>query len=159
MRKGEKFEKWGVESLDGNLIIPFEFDEIGDFIDGRAKAKKEGKFGYIDQLGETVISFEYDYLENFIDGRAKAHRGKYFQKKEGYIDVNGNGLFKFMKSKSFKGKYGETILEFFYGIEDTKETQFCCLSIIKLTNLRMGYAKIYGDKKYAGGRDKYGPSC
>ncbi len=91
LRKGEKFEKWGVESLDGNTIISFEYDFIEDFIDGRAKAKKNGMCGYIDQQGEILFPFVYDTIENFIDGRAKAKKNGDFGQ-IGYVDYNGNEL-------------------------------------------------------------------
>ncbi len=91
-----------------------------NFIDGKAKARKDGKCGYIDQQGYVLTSIEYDSLGHFIEGRARAKKNGYL----GYIDCNDNGLFIFAKSKSFKGKYGDTITEVFYGKKTRKETQY-----------------------------------
>ncbi|MDI9874941.1 DUF6035 family protein [Flectobacillus rivi] len=91
IRKGEKFGKWGLESLEGFLISPFEYDHIEDFINSKAKAKTNGKYGYLDDYGQIIIPFEYDSIENFISGRAKARlNGKY-----GYIDEQGQTIIPF----------------------------------------------------------------
>jgi len=216
-RKGEKFGKWGVEDLEGNLIIPFEYDTIEEFIDGKAKVKSNGKYGYIDEKGqpfipldydliedftdgkakakrgyksgyideqgEIIIPFEYDTIEDFIDGKAKANKnGKYgyineqgmtiipFEydligdfidgrakaKKNGelaIIDYNGNGIVIFKESKIFKGRYGETITEYLYGIKDTHDMILLPPKYYKIDEFKSGFAKIYGNKKYIGGGD------
>ena len=82
----EKWRKIQVQSIkifniNGTLI----FDNLEDFIDGKAKAKKNNKWGYIDEMGETLIPFEYDEIENFISGKAKAKKNT----KWGYIDDAG----------------------------------------------------------------------
>jgi predicted RNA-binding protein with RPS1 domain len=89
--KGEKFGLWGIEDKEGNTIIPFEYDEIGTFIDGKAVSKKSGKYGYIDIKGNTIIPFEYDEIQEFVDNKAKAKKsGKY-----GYTDIKGNTIIPF----------------------------------------------------------------
>ncbi|MDR2410677.1 MAG: WG repeat-containing protein, partial [Bacteroidales bacterium] len=89
--KGIKFGKYGIENKNGKVILPFKYDEIGEFIDGKAKVKKNRKYGYIDEQGNTVIPFEYNYIGEFIDGRIKAQiNGKY-----GYIDEQGNTVIPF----------------------------------------------------------------
>jgi len=47
---------------------------IENFINGKAKAKKNGKYGYIDEQAMTLIPFEYESLGDFIEGRAKAEK-------------------------------------------------------------------------------------
>jgi predicted RNA-binding protein with RPS1 domain len=113
--KGEKFGKWGIQDICGNIIIPFEYDDIGLFVDGKAKVKKDGKYGYIDKQGKIIIPFEYNEIFDFIDGKAKAKKdGKY-----GYIDEQGNEQIEdkiFLSNGLIKGKkFGK------WGIKDTDE--------------------------------------
>ena len=151
-KKGEKFGKWGVESLEGYLIIPFEYESIEDFIDGKAKAKKNGKYGYINEQGQSLIPFEYDSIEDFIAGKGKAKKDGEFA----LIDGNGNGIIIFKEIKMSKGKYGETITEYLYGIKDTKENIILIPEYNKIGEYKNGLAKIYADKKYIGG-GKFSP--
>ena len=58
--------KCGVINKDNNIIIPFEYDDILDFSEGRAWARKYGKWGVIDVNGETVLDFQFNKLDNFI---------------------------------------------------------------------------------------------
>ena len=89
--KGTKYGKWGVETKEQVVIIPFIYDEITDFESGKFIAKKEGKYGYLDESGNILILFEYDEIFQFYDGKADAKKnGKY-----GYIDEEGNIIIPF----------------------------------------------------------------
>ncbi len=46
-------------------LFPVDYDSIENFIEERAKVRKDGKFGYIDQQGQTLTSFDYDYIGEF----------------------------------------------------------------------------------------------
>ena len=137
----------GILDIDGNVIIPAKYKSIGEFIDGRAKARKNDKYGYIDEYGQTLIPFEYDSIEDFIDGRAKAKKDGEFA----LIDFNGDGLVLFKENNGFEGKYGETITEYLFGIKDTKGNIIVLPMYNKIDEFKNGLAKIYGDKKYVGG--------
>jgi len=150
--KTRKNGKYGYIDEQGQTLIPFEFDSIENYIDGRAKTRKNGKYGYIDELGKILIPFDYDYIENFINGKCKAvKRGD-----SAIIDYNGNGIIIFREIINFKGKYGETITEFLYGIKDTNEQIILSPIYNKIDEFKNGFAKIYADKKYIGG-GKYSP--
>ena len=47
---------WGVIDSSGETIIPFEFYELGDFVDGVASAKIRGK-GFIDEQGKEIYKY------------------------------------------------------------------------------------------------------
>ena len=49
--------KVGQIDISGNVVIPFEFDEIKYFDHGFSSAKKNGKYGIINENGETVVPF------------------------------------------------------------------------------------------------------
>jgi hypothetical protein len=111
--KGTKFKKWGIETFEKETIIPFEYDMLEDFINGRAFAKKNGYFGYIDENGQPVIPLIYDLITDFNNGGAIAKKQGYF----GTINKEGQTIIKFHyelidtfingKAKAIKnGKYG-----------------------------------------------------
>lgn len=50
--------KWGMVSIiDGNIVIPCKYDSLDVFVDGKSRAKKNGRLGYLNEKGEEV----YDY--------------------------------------------------------------------------------------------------
>ena len=59
-----------------------EYEQIGDFLEGLAVVKSNGKYGFIDKTGKEVISLKYDEVENFREGLAKV----VLNKKIGYIN-------------------------------------------------------------------------
>lgn len=50
--------KFGFYSEKGELLIPFEYEQASDFIDGIAVVKK-GKYGIIDETGKELLPYEY----------------------------------------------------------------------------------------------------
>ena len=50
--------KWGMVSIiDGNIVIPCKYDSLDVFVDGKSRAKKNGRLGYLNEKGEEI----YDY--------------------------------------------------------------------------------------------------
>lgn len=76
--KGQKFEKWGIETSDKVTIIPFEYDEISEFINGIAKACRNSLWGYVDELGNTIIPFEYNKIGAFSNNKAIACKNGFY---------------------------------------------------------------------------------
>lgn len=67
----QKNGKFGfIDATDGSTVIDFEYEEIDDFDDDLAVAKKNGKWGAINRKGEVVISF--NYVEGFYFSGGKA---------------------------------------------------------------------------------------
>lgn len=63
--------RWGVLDNLGNLIVPFQFEEISSqYSEGLAAAKRDGKWGFIDLRGEWVIQPIYDRANDFTNGLA-----------------------------------------------------------------------------------------
>lgn len=69
--------KWGVEDLNGNVIVPFgKYDWIDGFDSGLARVKigkesnnkvnNNNKWGIINEKGEEVLPVEYDRIWNFL---------------------------------------------------------------------------------------------
>ena len=55
----KKNGKWGYIDGYGKVIIPLEYEEVGNFSEGLAAVRKDGKWGYINLKNEVVIPFEF----------------------------------------------------------------------------------------------------
>lgn len=53
----------GFADAHGEIVIEPQFEEAGDFREGRAEVKKNGLMGLIDKHGRYVLAACYDYLE------------------------------------------------------------------------------------------------
>ncbi|MBR5920233.1 MAG: WG repeat-containing protein [Bacteroidales bacterium] len=73
--------KWGYINKKGETVIPFEFDDANIFINGKAKAKKNGRWGYIDENGNEII--QHKVLLNGLKVYLTS-----FENKIGLEDVN-----------------------------------------------------------------------
>lgn len=63
--------KVGAIDLQGNWVIPADFDRIDDFIKGLAIVKKDGKPAVINEEGRLVVPFGYEEIE-FQNARGQA---------------------------------------------------------------------------------------
>jgi len=67
--------KFGFVDRTGEVVIGYEFDEVGFFSEGLAKAFRanssgRGAFGYINKSGHFVIYNQFEEVSNFKEGRA-----------------------------------------------------------------------------------------
>lgn len=65
-----------------------EYEQIGDFSEGLAVVKSNGKYGFIDKTGKEVIPLKYDDAEDFYKGSAIIT----WKEKKGLIDRMGRGV-------------------------------------------------------------------
>jgi hypothetical protein len=67
-------------SLDGEVILPFEYEDMRRYaINDQIVVKKNGKWGLINLQKEVLIPFEYDYLgECFIAGGLVAKKNGFY---------------------------------------------------------------------------------
>ena len=61
---------WGYVDKDGKLGINPQFEEGGDFSDGLALVRVNGRYGYIDKSGKLTIQPQFDSAGGFSDGLA-----------------------------------------------------------------------------------------
>lgn len=54
--KCEKFGLWGMINANSEIILPFEYEEIGDFVEGKAKAIKNKRSGVINIDGVEMTT-------------------------------------------------------------------------------------------------------
>jgi hypothetical protein len=77
---------WGAVDVNGNIIIPVEYDYLGVLKEGLINFQKENKMGFLDRNNKIVIPAMYYNFSAFSDGLAAVkvtELGKY-----GYIDKN-----------------------------------------------------------------------
>lgn len=86
--------KWGFLDKSGNIVIDYQYDYVGSFVNGLAGVVKDGKIGYINTKGEYVIEAQYPYEDNTIlrdysCGIVRVYDGE----KSIYFDESGNQVF------------------------------------------------------------------
>lgn len=94
--------KYGVINRRFQQIIPFYYDEIRDFEDGRfivcinKNNFGRGLWGAVDSTGKTIVPQKYSFFENFSEGLAAVClEGSGW----GFVDINGNTVIPFEYSK------------------------------------------------------------
>lgn len=95
-----KDNKYGFIDRNGKIVIPFEYEDAGNFAEGFAPVKKDGKWGYISRSGELKIPFDFDEASDFSEEYAVVSQNG----KAGFIDKNGVSPtgFIFDSAKSFR---------------------------------------------------------
>ena len=83
----------------GEIAIPFEYDDLGNYSEGLIWAEKDNKYGYIDINNNVVIQFVYDEAYDFSEGLAAVEQfdhimntigGLALYNKTGFIDKHGD---------------------------------------------------------------------
>ena len=73
--------KWGFIGQDGTMVIPPQFEAVGDFSEGLAAASlavrrsDSDTWGYIDRQGKMVIKPQFSYAGPFSEGLALVNAG------------------------------------------------------------------------------------
>lgn len=99
----QKGDFLGVIDTSHKTIIPFEYNYISDYVEGRAFVSKKDKFAVIDEKGKLLTQFLYEDFLEFNDGVA----GISINGKAGYIDKNGKTILpaKFDEGEPCVGKF------------------------------------------------------
>lgn len=82
--------KYGITKND-KLIIPVEYDVLGDYSNGKFVALKNKKIGVIDTLNKIIIPFKYSFISDYMEDRTFLS----LDKKLAMADEKGNILTKF----------------------------------------------------------------
>jgi hypothetical protein len=84
-------KKYGFIDIDGELVIPSQFQAVGHFSSGLAWARTDnGKVGFIDKSGKWVIAPELDVVRSFdeVSGMARVKKdGQWY-----YLNTSGETL-------------------------------------------------------------------
>jgi hypothetical protein len=78
-------DKFGAMNLEGEIVIPADYDVVSTFNEGLALVGNNNKFGYINKVNELSIPQLYDAGLDFEQGRAVVEKNGKF----GLIDRTG----------------------------------------------------------------------
>lgn len=87
-------ELWGIVNVQGEIILPFLYDAIGEFSENRVLIAKDEKCGYADEKGNVVIPLIYRFTSIMMTtGQFKSGFAMLKQKvKSIIIDTTGKVL-------------------------------------------------------------------
>lgn len=137
VRAVEKNGKYGFKEagVDGALIVPCKYEDVGSFSGGLAAVQLNGKWGFIDKKNKVVIPFKYDDAREFSEGLAAVS----INRKYGFIDRAGALVIPYqydyvmwpfkegLVPVELNGRYGyidinaKTVIPFKYGSADEFE--------------------------------------
>ncbi|PWJ41880.1 WG repeat-containing protein [Sediminitomix flava] len=95
---------WGAINSKGQNIIPFKYNEMGSFKNGKAYVIEDGLFGLVNNKGHLLFSpqIDCDFMGEFKNGIAPIYKGKYTinrgkepvvrYRTQGFIKENGQIL-------------------------------------------------------------------
>ena len=129
----KKGGKWGYIDGYGKVIIPLEYEEVGDFSEGLAAVRKDDKWGYINPKNEVVIPIEFTNKEvgYFKNGVAKY----YTDSGIGLINLKGEIIAepKYNIIKYVKENVAIVSFDSYYYLYDfVKEKKLKCLEEIRI---------------------------
>jgi len=123
----DNYSKFYHVNKKGKPITTKTWDEAGEFSEGLAMVKENGKYGFVDTVGKKVIDIKYDVVSNFSKAAAMVKSSNEFfliNKKGEAIGtakyeaagVPDNGTFPVQKDKlaGLIDSKGNTIIDFKY---------------------------------------------
>jgi hypothetical protein len=63
--KGSSSDEWGFIDINGDMVIPYFYENAHSFQNGLASVKKNGRWGFINKAGEEVIPCIFDHAYDF----------------------------------------------------------------------------------------------
>ena len=96
----------------GKIIIPPNFDFVGDFSGGLARVQIKGKWGFIDETGKIIVEPAFDFAEDFSEGLAAVamRPRKNGYPAWGYIDRSGVFIVRPQYSKAGAFSFGRAVI-------------------------------------------------
>lgn len=79
-------------------LAPCAYEMVGEYYEGYAMVKRDGKYGFVNETGEEVIPCTYRWAGNFSGGLAFVMSGE----KYGYIDTTGAEAVPFVYDKAWE---------------------------------------------------------
>lgn len=84
-------EKWGLVGRNGDVIVPYNLDELWDISTGHAIFKENGKYGLLDKSGRILIKATYESGKDVPveKGGIKHWYEKFSKLEKKYLDSGG----------------------------------------------------------------------
>jgi hypothetical protein len=140
MARIERSRKYGFVDIDGRVVIPAQYNNVGYFSQGLAFVRANGKYGFVDKQGNEVIALKYDYAYDFSEGRgAVSLNGKY-----GFVDKQGNEVIplKYDGTYGFSEGLAGVSLNKKYGFINTKGIEVIPLIYDRVQNFGEGHSIV-----------------
>lgn len=130
---------YGFIDISGNLITKAQYEQVGDFKEGMAKVKFQGKWGYIDKVGNEIVIPQFYQANDFSEGLAMVSQTVNYRKQYSYIDKSGKIAIRLNEGDApvFSDNY---YTGFGMGGLDKDKIEF------PFSNFHGGLAMIYSDK-------------
>lgn len=108
--------KWAFLDLDGEVVVPANYDDSRDYSEGTAPVQSEGTWSFIDRDGQTTLAGPYQDALPFHEGLAAVKTGGGWS----YVDPRGVVVIPgpFQRARSFSEGYAAVALEDFWGFID-----------------------------------------
>ncbi len=90
---------FGFINEKGEIVFGLNWDDAGNFVEGRAKVNKMGMYGFIDTTGKLIIKHAYDFANDFSNGYA-------------FVGIPGESMYK--PQWSLINKSGARMFDFKY---------------------------------------------
>lgn len=87
--ENESYEKYGFIDVNGDEVIPCQYDWAIPFFNGVAIVERNEMYGFVDKTGKEVIPIIYDEVGDFSCGVAVVK----YKGKRGYTDLERNTTF------------------------------------------------------------------
>ena len=72
--KVKKEGRWGCVNENGDVVVPFKYEEVGESTEGMTIVKNNGKYGFVNSVGSQIVQCIYDDVFPFEYGRALVHK-------------------------------------------------------------------------------------
>lgn len=97
----------GTINRSGRVVIPIEYDEVSDPVEGTSTVERNGRVGAVDRNGVLVVPMTFEDVGEFSQGLAYAARdGRY-----GYINPRGEAVIPFTYSSAGTFRNGLAVVE------------------------------------------------
>jgi hypothetical protein len=138
--------KRGFINANGEVIIPFMYDDASLFFEGLAKVRK-GFYGFIDMKNQMIIPFHYEFADDFVNGLARVKKNGKF----GFINKEGMPVIPFTYDNAYNFSEGLAPVQMngAWGYIDALGKNIIPFKYTMAYVFKDGTAMVFeGDKKY-----------
>ena len=132
--------KWGFVNIQGEEIIPCQYQAVESFSEGLAAVKLKYKCGFIDKTGAQIIPCKYDDVNSFSEGLAVV----YSRNRCGFIDKSGQEVIprKYEIAESFSEGLALVRSRLLYGFIDITGKEVIPCKYVRAKSFSEGFAVV-----------------
>ena len=108
----------GTINRSGRVVVPIEYDEVSDPVEGTSTVERNGRVGAVDRNGDLVVPMTFTDVGEFSGGLAYAQRDDAY----GFINPRGEVVipFSFVSAGTFRNGLAVVEREDGFGVIDVK---------------------------------------